>query len=128
MKEIRPSIPHFINSILEFIKGANIIISALLSGNYQKKFENLNALIPWLIGIISKRLNAFKTKRDSSVDGENLINAVIKGLEEEASEIINNRKHTKEDLFKAEVLHKVVEILKKQMREKRENFRRVSIE
>lgn len=114
------------NGIIEFVKGANIIMSALLSGNYRKKIENLNVLLPWVISIISKRLSS--SRGHSYMAGENLVNAVIKGLEEEASEIINNNKSSREDIFKAGVLKKVVEILKKQMREKKGDFRKVSIE
>lgn len=126
LKEIRPSLNYFMNAIIEFVKGANIIVSALLSGNYRKKIENLNVFLPWLISIISRRLSSLRGH--TYTDGENLINAVIKGLEEEASEIINNHKSDRDDIFKAEVLKKVVEILKKQMRVKKENFRRVNIE
>ncbi len=114
------------NGIIEFIKGASIVLSALLSGNYRKKIENLNVLLPWVINIISRRLTS--SKKQTYTDGENLINAVIKGLEDEASEIINNKKSTREDIFKAGVLKKVVEILKRQMKEKKENLRKVSIE
>jgi hypothetical protein len=114
------------NGIIEFIKGANIVMSALLSGSYRKKIENLNVLIPWVISIISKRLTSSKNRTYS--DGENLINAVIKGLEEEATEIINNKESTREDIFKAGVLQKVVDILKRQMKEKKGELHRVSID
>lgn len=114
------------NSIIEFIKGANIVISAILSGTYRKKIENLNALLPWLIGIITSRLTT--TRKAGSGDGEKLVNAVIKGLEEEADDIINNPKSSKEDIFKATVLQKVVEILKRQVREKRGGLHKINIE
>lgn len=123
---MKPALNYFMNGIIEFIKGTSIVMSALLAGNYRKKLENLNVILPWVINIISKRLTS--SKKHTYTDGENLINAVIKGLEEEASEIINNKKSSREDIFKAGVLQKVVEILKRQMREKRGGFQKVILE
>jgi len=102
------------------------VVSALLSRNYAKKFENLNTLLPWVIGIISQQLAG--SRKSSGLRGEDLINAVIQGLEEEAGEIIKSGKSSREDIFKAEVLKKVVDILKKQVTQKKGTIHRVSVE
>lgn len=108
------------------MKGANIIMSALFAGNYKRKLENFNHLLPWIIGIISTRLNL--TKKRELLDGEKLVNAVVKGLEEEADDIINKKGVTKEEIFKAGVLKKVAVILKKQIEVKKEELQRINIE